>query len=264
MIFNSINKIISSENPEKYLDFFIVGVQKGGTTALGHFLRNHPEVGMSHKKELHFFDNEKFFSKNYKKNYNKLHKNFDFNSNKKVYGEKTPIYMYWDQCIERIWKYNNEAKLIAILRNPIDRAFSHWNMEIDRKKETADFKSCIKYELDRIKEGSYIQHRVRSYVDRGFYYNQITRIYRYFKKDQVLFIKYEDFKNSQELSLVKIFDFLKINNKIKIKFAEVHKRKYHSKISKSEKNLLYEIYKDDITKTEKILDWDCSDWKDLK
>ena len=74
----------------------------------------------------------------------------------------------------------------------------------------------------------------------------------------------KDFKNSQELSLVKIFDFLKINNKIKIKFAEVNKRKYHSKISKSEKNLLYEIYKNDITKTEKILDWDCSDWKDLK
>ena len=132
--------------------------------------------------------------------------------------------MYWDQCIKRIWKYDNKVKLIAILRNPIDRAFSHWNMEIDRKKETADFKSCIKYELDRIKEGSFVQHRVRSYVDRGFYYNQITRIYRYFKKDQVLFIKYEDFKNSQELSLVKIFDFLKINNKIKIKFAEVHKR----------------------------------------
>ena len=43
-----------------------MGVQKGGTTALSHFLRNHPEVGMPHKKELHFFDNEKFFSKYYK------------------------------------------------------------------------------------------------------------------------------------------------------------------------------------------------------
>ena len=102
---------------DKKIDFIIIGTQKGGTSALDHYLRQHPEIGMGKKKEIHFFDDEKIFSKT-DINYNKYHDYFDFSIEKKVYGEATPIYIYWDQSCKRIWKYNKDIKLIAILRNP--------------------------------------------------------------------------------------------------------------------------------------------------
>jgi hypothetical protein len=263
MILQRLNQIISKKHNDRELDFLVIGTQKGGTSALDIFLRQHPEVGMANKKELHFFDNENIFSKKKIINYKKLHKHFNFSNNKKVYGEITPSYMYWEQSIQRIWNYNKKIKLIVILRNPISRAFSHWNMEVDRKKETDDFEYCIRNESIKASENLPFQHKVYSYVDRGFYSKQIIRIFQYFKKTQILFIKYEDFKYSPQSTLLKVFDFLNINNQIKIQLTEVHKRKYQRKISEVEKNILYEIYKKDIIKTEKLLNWDCSDWKDF-
>ena len=98
-------------------------------------------------KEVHFFDDEKYFKKN-KVNYEVYHKYFT-NDNSKIKGESTPIYMYWSLAMKQIYEYNPQIKIIAVLRNPIERAFSHWNKERNNKKETADFSTAIRQESVR-------------------------------------------------------------------------------------------------------------------
>ncbi len=75
------------------IDFLVCGTQKGGTTALDHYLRKHPEIGMGKKKELHFFDNEVIFSKS-PTNYSAFENMFNFNVDEKTFGEIIPIYIY--------------------------------------------------------------------------------------------------------------------------------------------------------------------------
>ncbi|MGB7755383.1 MAG: hypothetical protein WBL23_04905, partial [Salinisphaera sp.] len=97
-----------------------------------------------------------------------------------VFGEATPIYMYWHDAPRRMWEYNPNMKLIVVLRNPIDRAFSHWNMEKSRNAESLSFWDAIQNEEPRCKEALPYQHRTYSYVDRGFYLEQLRRLWRYF------------------------------------------------------------------------------------
>lgn len=242
------------------IDFIVGGTQKGGTTALDYYLRRHPQIGMADRKELHFFDNERIFSKS-KVRYSEYEKKFNFKSQKKIYGEATPIYFYWEPCCKRIWEYNPEIKLIFILRNPISRAFSHWNMEFDRNYDSETFSNAIVNESERVKESLPLQHRVYSYIDRGLYFEQIKRYKSYFPDKQLLFIKYEEFKTEQEKTLFDIFKFLGVNpDEFTFEHKTIHEREKHSNISNEDKKFLISRFKNDIKKVEEILGWDCSDW----
>ena len=108
-------------NKQKRLDFLGIGVAKAGTSALHDYLIQHPQIGMGDTKEIHFFNrSQHYLLPNWF--YFRYHRHFNFKSGKKVYGEITPIYLYWRSAAARIWEYNPEIKLIAILRNPLDRA----------------------------------------------------------------------------------------------------------------------------------------------
>ena len=248
------------KNARRKIDFIIGGTQKGGTTALDYYLRKHPEIGMGKDKELHFFDNEKLFSKSIIR-YSKYNKNFNFKEKKKVYGEATPLYLYWEPSCKRIWEYNPNIKLIFILRNPITRAFSHWNMEFDRNYDKETFNYAILNEAQRVKESLPFQSRVYSYADRGFYSEQIRRFKRFFDDDQLMFIKYEDFKSNQEKTLLDIFNFLGVNpQNYQFEPKTIHERKKHAEISKDDKQFLIQKFTHDIHQVEDLLDWNCSDW----
>lgn len=239
------------------IDFLLIGVQKCGTSALAHYLGQHPDIGMARIKEVHFFDRDENFAKQ-KTDYAPYHQHFDFSKNYNIYGEATPIYLYWQPACQRIWEYNPELKLIAILRNPIDRAFSHWTMEYVRKAETASFFEAIRQEPERLKDG---QHRVYSYVDRGFYANQIKRFQAKFSPEQLLFLKYEDFKADQKGTLAKVFSFLGVDaTGYAFTPERIHESVYHSSITPEEREYLKSIFTADIHEVEKLLGWDCNDW----
>ncbi len=244
----------------KKIEFLIIGAQKSGTSALDHYLRQHHEIEMAKKKELHFFDNELIFSEK-SISYSKLEEQFNIPLQSKILGETTPIYIYWESSCKRIWEYNPSMKLIAIIRNPIERAFSHWNMEFNRNAETENFNYCIKNEKYRTKEALPFQHRVYSYVDRGFYSEQIRRFRRYFNEEQLLFIKYDDFKKNQENELNKIFNFLGVNpDRFSFTPKIIRKSQYTQEMKKEEKEYLISIFENDIREVEKLLNWRCCEW----
>ncbi len=199
------------------LDFILAGAQKSGTTALHYFLSKHPDITMGDKQEMHFFDDEKIFAGPV--DYELLHRHYSpvggstrlrsTTARQAVAGDCTPIYLYWNPAMERIWKYNPKIKLLILLRNPIDRAFAHWNMQRFKKREPLDFLEAVKTEPDRARQEAPLQSRRFSYVDRGLYAEQIERVFKFFPREQVKIVKSEEFRDrTTSKTLDSIFEFL--------------------------------------------------------
>jgi hypothetical protein len=244
---------------DRMVNFLICGTQKGGTSALDAYLREHPEICMAEQKEVHFFDNEDYFRCK-KPAYDRYHSAFNPKASHKLIGEATPIYMYWYSAPLRIWSYNPSMKFIILLRNPINRAYSHWTMERARNTDCVSFFDAIQSEQKRCREKLPYQHRVYSYIDRGFYLEQLRRLWFFFPKNQVLIIKSAYLKYQPNEALHDICDFLKVSHFSKVESKEIHMNTYISKISINEKAYLQSVFRHEIHGIEQVLGWDCSDW----
>jgi Sulfotransferase domain len=249
----------SASTKKVKVNFVIAGTQKGGTSALDQYLRLCPRIAMANRKELHFFDNEDYFL-NRKVDYSIYHSSFSAKQPGCLFGEATPIYMYWYPAPRRIWDYNPEMKWILILRNPVERAFSHWNMERDRGAEQLSFLDAIMKERVRCRDALPHQHRVYSYIDRGFYTEQIRRIWHYFPVEQTLILRNEGLQEESRTSLDKVCEFLGVERPIHVKPEVVHARPYVSQLTESERNYLKDVYQFEIRELERLLGWDCSQW----
>ncbi|MEQ9022615.1 MAG: sulfotransferase domain-containing protein, partial [Pseudomonadales bacterium] len=158
-----------------------------------------------------------------------------------IFGETTPVYMYWKESPKRIYEYNPEMKIIIILRNPIDRAYSNWNMERSRNNDNLSFDDAVDAEKDRCRETLPYQHRYFSYIDRGHYLEQLQRIWSYFPKERVLILKSEDLKKNPIGPLNQASDFLGVSKFKNVKKKKVHSRPYTSQMSK-EKRIFFSLY----------------------
>ncbi len=252
---------MSGKNHKPLVKFLIAGAQKAGTTALWSYLRRHPDLFMPRKKELHFFDSEHLF-KSVPQRYEAYH--WHFRRAKKqgqLCGEATPIYMYWQSAAERIWRYNPSMKLILILRNPIKRAYSHWNMERSRRREKFSFLDAILTEESRCLRAFPLQHRKWSYVDRGRYSRQIERLYRYFPLEQILVLRSEDLLKDHQAVLSKICQFLMVRDISDVQNRIAHQRTYVQPMSQHEWTKLLNIMDQEFLDLEDLLGWDCCHWR---
>ena len=241
------------------VDFLVCGTQKGGTTALHNYLGQHKELYLPKQKELHYFDDESLDWR--KPNYDNYHDYFcDESSIGKTWGEVTPIYMYWNNSMERIWQYNKKIKIIIILRNPITRAYSHWNMEKQRNADSLCFIKALETEHTRSRNSLPLQHRVYSYIDRGFYSQQLRHILRFFPKEQLLVLRQEELIVKAKQILANIFEFLEVENQEIKTGDDIHTLKYDEPIATEAKKLLLNTFRAEIKQLEFMLNWDCSAW----
>jgi hypothetical protein len=240
------------------VDFVIGGTQKGGTSALDSFLRQHPEICMPETtKELHYFDKEENFDG--KPNYKKYHAHFEPRS-QRVIGEATPIYMYWNPAPYRIWQYNPAMKWILVLRDPVERAFSAWNMEAKRGAEKLSFKEAVEREPERCREALPLQHKVYSYIDRGFYASQVRRLFNIFGRDNCLILLNEELRTDHKQTLRSVFDFLGVDNGAVPKKASVFEQDYNETMDPELRSRLIDIFHFDIKELERMLKRDLSGW----
>ena len=244
---------------KRRVDFLICGTQKGGTSALDAYLREHPQLCMANQKEVHFFDDEKHF-RGGKPDYAAYHSCFSPGPSQRVMGEATPSYMYWYDAPRRIWHYNPRMKLLVVLRNPVDRAYSHWNMQRKRGIDDLSFWDALHIERERCREALPYQEKRFSYVDRGFYLEQLRRLWTYFARDQVLVTRHEDLRSKPKEAIDKIYDFLGVGPVQGIQVREVHSHEYDSPMSKREREYLQFIFEYEIRGLERLLGWDCSNW----
>src|SRR5438874_9824000 len=247
------------------LDFIVAGTQKSGTTALHYFLRRHRQIALPDRQELHFFDDEKIFSDPV--NYELLHRHFRelpvrlLPVRLGLAGEVTPSYLYWKPAMERIRNYNPQIKLVILLRNPIDRAFAHWNMQRFKDREPLDFLDAVKEEPRRIAQPLSIESRRFSYVDRGFYSVQLERVFNLFPREQVKIVRFEDFRDRKQETLDEIFEFLGVKPLRRVRDKDRNIVPYERAMTSDERRYLAEVFSAEITKLEQMLGWDCSDWK---
>lgn len=176
----------------------IIGAQKGGTTSLFNYLAQHPDVRPPRAKEIHYFD------LSYARGPEWYRGQFPF-ARRLRHGALTldasPYYVVHPQVPERIARMLPEAKLIALLRNPVDRAFSHYQHETRGGRESLSFAEAIDAEPERLageeerlqaEPGyySYNHHRY-SYLRRGVYLDQLQRWVRHFPRSQLLVLQSE-------------------------------------------------------------------------
>ena len=241
------------------LDFIVAGAQKSGTTALHYFLKRHPQIALPDRQELHFFDDEEIFSGPV--DYESLHRHFPPVARSAIVGECRPSYLYWKPAMERIRNYNPLIKLIILLRNPIDRAFAHWNMQRFKDREPLDFLDALKEEPRRIAQPLMIESRRFAYVDRGFYSEQLERVFQFFPREQVRIVKFEDFRDRKQETLDGIFEFLGVKPLRAVRDKDRNVVPYERGMTPEERKYLWTIFAVEIAKLEQMLGWDCSDWK---
>jgi hypothetical protein len=186
--------------------FLIAGAQKAGTTALYDYLAEAGDIALSRVKETHFFDDE---SQDWARpDYGAYHAQFDDPAGRPC-GEATPIYVYWPNAMERIAAYNPAMKLILLLRDPVARAWSNWKMEFARGPETRPFAWAIREGRMRLFDAEpWGFHREFSYVERGFYADQLERVFGLFPRDQVLILTAEALRDDPAPVLAEVRKFL--------------------------------------------------------
>ena len=187
-------------------DFLIIGGQRCGTSSLYYYLTEYPGIVSASTKETHFFDEEfgkgsswyraqfpTFFYKNY---VNKIRKQMFLT------GEGTPYYILYPHTPKRVAEIIPNVKLIALLRNPAERAYSQYWIEVKARYETWSFEDAIRGEQDRVAgelekmmhDESYYSFNYRhfAYLERGIYVDQLKRWMDYFPREQLLILRSED------------------------------------------------------------------------
>jgi hypothetical protein len=231
--------------------FMCIGVQKAGTTSLINYMNEHPNIYMR-KRESHFFDKPKENNQMDIEEYEKM-----FETDKTIVGEKTPSYCFLQYAIDRIYVYNPNIKLILILREPISRAYSQYNMEVQRHNKDNQFNKTnimceMKKELhvklsDVKKNGNY-------FIIRGFYDEIIEYILSKFKKEQFLICISEEIRENKQKYYNEIFDFLGAERLDNIRTdMDTHIRKYTKPIPNKVEKKLHKIYKSHNENLYKIL-----------
>ena len=205
------------------VDFFIVGAPKAGTTSLYHYLNEHLEIEMSSQKEPDYFSDEAlkrqgmYYGKNRIDNLEKYHGLFA-NKDVKLRGEASVSYLFYDDVPKKIKEYNSKAKIIIMLRNPIDRAFSHYLMDYRLGLVSDSFDSIIKKKLKHKNASLFFQQ----YIKLSEYSQQVSRYLEVFDKENIMFIDYEDFKKDVSAVVDKAYLFLGVNNDFQPNLKKKH------------------------------------------
>lgn len=243
--------------------FIIAGTQKGGTTALDAYLREHPGIAMASRKEVHFFNDDERFPATGCPHYDWYQQFFVHAPAPKLLGEATPSYMYWPPAPERIRAYNPDIKLIMVLRNPITRAFSHWNMEHSRRADRLSFWDAIRTEDKRCSKASAEQRHIYSYVARGFYTRQLARVWASIPRHQTLVIRNEQLKREPQATIDTVCDFLGVERMHISNEKDVFSLSYKTSMSRREWIYLANRFELEILRLERLLGWNCKDWLNM-
>jgi Sulfotransferase domain len=195
-------------------DFLIVGAQKAGTTALYAYLRRHPHITGPSWKEVSFFDRHYLRGKAwYRGNFPNV-----LRSRSGLVGEASPSYLFHPLAPKRVAELLPEAKLIALVRNPIDRALSHYQHEVALGREPLSFEDALAAEDDRLRgeeerlvtEPGYFSHAWWNYTykARGRYAEQLERWLEVFPRERLLVVPSEELLAEPERAHARVLAFL--------------------------------------------------------
>jgi hypothetical protein len=193
-------------------DFLILGAQKSGTTALYAYLRWHPEITGPAWKEVSYFD------RHYRRGERWYRGHFPIRAGNRVVGEASPGYVFHPLAPERVRATVPDARLIVLLRDPVDRALSHYHHEVALGREPLTFEDAIAAEPQRtrgaeerlLREPDYFSHPWwdHSYLARGRYAEQLERWLAVFPRQQLLVVASDELAAEPERAYAQVVGFL--------------------------------------------------------
>jgi len=192
-------------------NFLIIGAQKAGTTSLYEYLRQHPQVYMSPVKEPHFFtyEGEARPSADIVTQWSQYLALFAGAQGHHVaIGEASPSYLHAHHAPERIHRYLPDVRLIAILRNPVERAFSNWVHNVEHGRERLSFPEALAREEERMRQGA---GYVFDYRWKGFYAAHLSRYLALFPRDHLRVYLFDELRAKPAWVMRDLFEFLEID-----------------------------------------------------
>lgn len=198
-------------------NFLIIGTAKAGTTSLHRYMSQHPQIYMSPIKEPRFFvydgrnlDPHHPIHHTTISNLKSYQALFDGVSNENAIGEASPAYLVELRAPVRIHHYIPDAKLIAILRNPAERAYSHFLHLIKSNYEPCHNFDIVLQNIEELRIGSWKPRR--DYLSFGYYNLCLTRYFDLFDRSQIKIFLFEDLKTDPIALLQDIFKFLEVDD----------------------------------------------------
>lgn len=200
-------------------DFLVIGAARAGTTALHAHLRQHPDIFMPAHKEPNFFAYEgqtltcagpgAEYINNSITDLSRYQALFDNAPVDAKLGEASPLYLYSETAPARIKHHVPDAKMVVILRNPIEQAYSHFMYATKQCIENeVNFTNALRLESDRMAQG---WQPLFGYSDFPRYGEQLARYLDLFPREQILIRRYEDFKSAPTDLLRDIYEFIGVD-----------------------------------------------------
>lgn len=208
--------------PDSKPNFLLIGAARSGTTAIARFLEQHPEVFVCDPKEPHFLalgksevefqgpGDELMMNRVLVRDPDEYGKLFQSDHACKAIGEGSVSTLYYhEQSIPAIKQHSPQAKMIAVLRNPIDRAYSSFMYTTSRGFESLeDFQQALDEEAQRIEQD---WHHIWHYTRMGFYTSQLEKFFEQFDREQIKIILFDDFQTQPAEVLADLFEFLEVD-----------------------------------------------------
>ena len=213
-------------------NFVIIGAPKCGTTSLYHYLQQHPEVYLPKRKELHYFSYEymqRFAAgpgdkelltplcatrQAYEQYYQNVHTHL-------AIGDVSPSYLYYAQVNERIKAELEQPKIVVVLRNPVEKAYSQYMHLVRDNREPLEFYQALMAEKQRITDGWGALWR---YAESSLYTEKLKKYLHTFGEDRVKILFFETLSRSPSLVLTDLFQFLGVNTQVTPDTSTVHHR----------------------------------------
>jgi hypothetical protein len=194
-------------------DFIIFGAQKSGTTSLYRYLTEHPRIAPAAEKQLDFFSHAAFH-----RGHDWYLSRFPEREDGVLSGEASPYYMIHPHAPRRLFEFDPEVKLIAILRNPVDRTYSHYQHQVRNWREPLSFEEALAAEEERlrgevermVRDETYYStvHRRHSYLARSRYAEQLEVWLSLFPREQFLILGSEETFEDPKSALDGVASFL--------------------------------------------------------
>lgn len=206
-------------------NFLVIGATKSGTTSLYNYLKQHPQIYLTPVKETNFFafmdqrvnfrgpGDQNKINRTSVTDWEGYNAQFSAVNRESAIGEISPLYMYFPMTAQRIYDAAPAVKLIAILRNPVDRAYSNYlHLRRDGREPCAEFSDAIAQEKKRIEEnwGPFWHYQAL-----GFYGEQLGRYYQLFNKEQIRIYLYDEFVRDPRSVLKDIFHFFEVDESVR-------------------------------------------------
>ena len=184
-------------------NFFIAGTMRSGTTSLTRYLDAHPDVFIAPQKEIHYFD------LNYSRGIDWYRQQFSDIDGADAVGDATPSYVYLEEAVARMAEAVPGGRVIVLLRHPVDRAYSHYWLRRALGAEKEDFMDAVHDEPRRLALGD--PRRECPYLDMSRYVRQLRRLIKYFPREAIHVVIFEEMKRDPETTYKDVCRFLGVN-----------------------------------------------------